>query len=210
MLGAIPRRRNRPVAQTVYFDLMAAVGAALAVLASGALVGATAASARPPLIEHQNEPCVCNLVLVGWGHSAGGQEWVQRYGARKQSRFLSLSLPAANGEDNGAGASWNDGALSRIVFIASFGNGFAPPDWMEVSGAATADVRTIRFTFSNRPPLVVHPYMASTRLRRRFPFLRQIRFYVVFYGGVEGRVKAITAYDGAGRELKRHPLRRSR
>jgi hypothetical protein len=184
--------------------------AVLAVLASGALVGTTAASARPPLIEQQDEPCGCNLVLVGWGHSTGGQEWVQRYGVRKQSRFLTLSLPAANGEDNGGEGSWNDGALSRIVFIASFGNGFAAPDSWEVSGAATADVHTIRFIFSAGPPLVVHPYMASSRLRHRFSFLRHIRFFLVFFSGREGTVKTATAYDGAGRELQRHRARRRR
>jgi hypothetical protein len=169
----------------------------------------TAASARPPLID-RSDPCGCDPVLVGWGHSRGGQEWVLRYGVRKQGRFLTLSLPAANGEDNGAEASWNDDALSRFVFRAGFGRGFAPPDPLEVDGAATAEVRTIRWVFSDRPPLVVHPYMASSRLRHRFPFLRHIRFYVAFYSGVEGTLKTTTAYDAAGRKLKtRRAARRS-
>jgi hypothetical protein len=182
--------------------------ALLAVLASGALVSTTA-SARPPLID-RSDPCGCDPVLVGWSHSRGGQEWAQRYGVRKQRRFLTLSLPSGNGEDNGGEGSWNDGALSRVVFIAGFGSGFALPDPMEVSGAATATVRTIRFIFSDGPALVVHPDMASSGLRHRFSFLRHIRFFVVFFSGREGTVKTATAYDGAGRKLKTHRPRRRR
>jgi hypothetical protein len=175
---------------------------------AGALVGTTA-SARPPLID-RTDPCGCDPVLVGWGHSRGGQEWVQRYGVRKQSRFLILSLPEATGADGGAEASWTDDALSHFVFHAGFGSGFAQPDPLEVSGAATVDVRTIRFIFSDRPPLVVHPYMASSRLRYRFPFLRHIRFFVVFYSGGEGALQTTTAYDAAGRKLKTRSARRSK
>jgi hypothetical protein len=71
-------------------------------------------------------------------------------------------------------------------------SGFAPPTPMEVSGAATAEVHTIRFIFSDRPPLVVHPYVASSRLRDRFPFrCRSMSRY------------RATARDRAVTELKR-------
>jgi hypothetical protein len=141
-------------------------------------------------------------VLVGWGHSKGGQEWAQRYGVSGQSRYFVNSLPEGTSSFGAAEASWNDDALSRFVFHSGFGSGFAQPDPLEVDGVARADVRTIRFIFSDRPPLVVHPYMASKQLRVRFPFLRHIRFYIAFYSGDEGTLQASTAYNGAGRTLK--------
>jgi hypothetical protein len=174
----------------------------VALVAFGAFVAGTAsASARPPLID-RSDPCGCNPVLVGWGHSQGGQEWAQRYGIYKKTQhFLMVSLPQ-NGTDNGGGSSWDGDALSRNVFHVGFGSGFAEPDPTEMDGAARQDVRSIRFTFTDRPPVVVHPYMASKKLRHRFPFLRHIRFYIVFFSGGEGTIQTATAYNGAGRRLK--------
>jgi hypothetical protein len=160
-----------------------------------------AAIARPPLID-RSDPCGCNPVLVGWGHSRGGQEWGQRYGVYKKSRFLTLNLPNGKGSDNGGGSSWDGDALTRFVFTTDFGSGFAQPDPTMIGGAATQNVRAIRFEFSDRRPVVVHPYMASKKLRHRFPALRHIRFYIVFFSGGEGTLKTATAYDGAGRKLK--------
>src|SRR4051794_5150207 len=97
-------------------------------LALGApLASSGAAVARPPLID-RSDPCGCDPVLVGWGHSQGGQEWGQRYGTFKASRFLMLSLPNGKGADNGGGSAWEGDALRRLVFTTDFGDGFAEPD----------------------------------------------------------------------------------
>lgn len=173
----------------------------VALLAFSALVGS--AAARPPLID-RSDPCGCNPVLVGWGHSQGGQEWGQRYGIYRRSRYLMISLPDAKGEDNGGGAAFDGNALSSSVFFVDFGDGFAPPDPTMMDGAAAEDVHKIQFIFSDRAPLVVYPHKASRRLRHRFPFLRHIRFYVVFFSAGDGTLQTATAYDGSGRELKKH------
>jgi hypothetical protein len=165
------------------------------------LASSGAAVARPPLID-RSDPCGCDPVLVGWGHSRGGQEWGQRYGIYKKSRFLMLSLPNGHGGDDGGGSSWDGDALTRFVFTVDFGGGFAEPDPTMLDGAASQNVRTIRFVFSDRPPLVVHPYMASEKLRHRFPILRHTRFYIVFFSGGDGTLQTATGYDGAGRKLK--------
>jgi hypothetical protein len=163
--------------------------------------GSGAAAARPPLID-RSDPCGCNPVLVGWGHSRGGQEWAQRYGVYKASRFLVLSLPDDHGDDNGGDTSWDGDALRHFVFTIDFGDGFAQPDSTMLDGAATQNVHAIRFVFSDRPPVVVHPYRASKKLRHRFPILRQTRCYIVFFSGGDGTLQTATAYDGAGRMLR--------
>jgi hypothetical protein len=174
----------------------------VALLAVGASLSATSsATARPPLID-SSDPCGCNPVLVGWGHSQGGQEWGQRYGIYKRSRFLMISLPDGKGSDNGGGSAWDGDALSRFVFDVDFGDGFGGPDPKMLDGAARQDVKTITFDFTDRPPVTVHPYMASKKLRHRFPFLRHIRFYIAFFSGGDGTLQTATAYDGAGRKLK--------
>jgi hypothetical protein len=174
----------------------------VALLTFGALLaGMTPAGARPPLIDH-SDPCGCDPVLVGWGHSQGGQEWGLRYGVHKETSYLMISLPDTAGNDNGGGSSW-DGWARGQMFTISFGDGFAQPDPQLVSGAAAEKIHTLRFTFSDGPPLVVHPRKASSRLRQRFRFLRHVRFYILFYADSQGEVQTVTAYDGGGRKLER-------
>jgi hypothetical protein len=113
-----------------------------------------------------------------------------------------ISLPDGKGSDNGGGSAWDGDALSHFVFTTDFGGGFAEPDPTMIDGAARQDVKTITFEFSDRLPVSVHPYMASKKLRHRFPFLRHIRFYIAFFSGGEGTLQKATAYDGSGRKLK--------
>jgi hypothetical protein len=150
----------------------------------------------------RSDPCGCNPVLVGWGHSQGGQEWGQRYGIYKKGRYLIISLPDGKGMDNGGASSWDGDSLSSFVFTMSSGDGFAEPDPTMWEGAARQDVKTITFQFSDRPPVTVHPYMASRKLRHRYPFLRHIRFYITFFSGGDGTLQTATAYDAAGHTLK--------
>jgi hypothetical protein len=173
----------------------------VALLTFGALLTATSSSAgRPPLID-RSDPCGCNPVLVGWGHSQGGQEWGQRYGVYKKTSYLMLSLPDAQGHDNGGGSAW-DGWTRKRLFTISFAGDFAEPDPEMVSGAAADQVHELRFAFSDGPTLVVHPKKASSRLRHRFRFLQHVRFYSLFYASSEGTLQTVTAYDGSGRKLK--------
>ncbi len=100
---------------------------------------------------------------------------------RSQAGSLHDAQPSSgNGEDDGGEGSWNDGALSPVVFIAGFGSGFALPDQMEVSGAATANVHTIRFIFSDGPgarcPSLhgVERVATSVFIPPPHPFLRRV------------------------------------
>lgn len=178
--------------------------ALLLTLAVPAGLAEAAHGKRPPLVD-RTDPCGCNPVLVGFGHSRGGQPWALRYGVRRRTSYLTISLPE-HGTDDGGGQSW-PGFRDGFQFTISFGDGFAAPDPVLVSGATSLRVRRLRITFGDRPPLVVHPWRAPAHLRKRFTFLRDVRFFVTFFDGGDGTFVGATAYDNRGRRLSRFPPR---
>jgi hypothetical protein len=152
---------------------------------------------------HHVKSCDCHPVVVGSGYSRGGQRWVHRYGIDKLHRnWVLFSMSNSNCEDPGCGYALSRRGLSHLGFPLFIGHGTAQPDPTSFNGVTSPNVSTITFQFRARPPVTVHPYLASERLRQRFPFLREIRFYTVFFEGDYRTLRRATAYDATGRTLK--------
>lgn len=155
------------------------------------------------LSRHHQKSCGCDPVVVGSGYSRAGQRWAQRYGIDKRHRhWVLFSMPNGNCPNPGCGFTVSRRELSRLPFNLFIGHDLAEPDPTAFNGVTSPDVRKITFKFSARPPVTVHPYLASEKLRQRFPFLREIRFYTVFFEGDYRTLRTAIAYDAAGRTLK--------
>ena len=164
----------------------------------------TETAKSPSDAAHHVSSCDCKPVVIRSGYSRAGQRWVQRYGIdRLRRHWVLFSMPNGNCDDPGCGYTVSRRGLARLVFSLLFvGHDLPQPDPTAFNGASSPDVRTITFQFSARPPVTVHPYRASGKLRQRFPFLREIRFYTVFFEGDYRTLRTAIAYDATGRRLK--------
>jgi hypothetical protein len=174
---------------------------AVGVLVAVVVAVSGSASARPPLVD-RTDACDCNPVLVDWGHTRRGQEWIQRFSVKGDVSGVRMDFPRAPGiNDRWTYSGQNRQVLKKPPYLMILADELASGETV-VAGATPERVHSLRMVLVGRPPLVIHPRKVSRALRRRFPVLQHRRFYA---RQIEGQVtlKNITAQDGAGRSLGR-------
>jgi hypothetical protein len=109
-------------------------------------------------------------------------------------------MPQPDGDDWGWGEDVPE-LFPRRGFTYGAGSGFGPGQDQVVSGLAGLSVVSIAIELEDGSSFVVRPRLAPARLRRSRPWLRHLRFYLVFFpDGPAPRSE--TARDSGGHVLR--------
>lgn len=145
--------------------------------------------------------------VVAHGVSPGGQQWSQTACLNGRQLVVELALPQPDGEDTGAGYAGPPPSGRAPLTPVGRGNGLGPAEEGELDGVAFQSVARLVIPFRAGAPTTVAVRPAPARDRHRLPFLRPLRFFVVFFPG--SRVPTtITALSRTGHVLARLPRRR--
>lgn len=94
-----------------------------------------------------------------------------------------------------------------FVFTANYGSEMSDYPESDVSGVTRRRVWTLTVEMSDGESINVQPTLAPPRLLRRFKWLRQVRFYDLFFPASQ-TPERITALDRQGNVLARYSNRR--
>lgn len=133
------------------------------------------------------------------GEEPSSGKGLQRY----VTLYFSLGRP---GENNEAGVYSSFPLLIFRTFVLHTTSGSQIDSFPEADTSGYASRRAVKLvaTMSEGPPLVFETQLAPAALRKRFHWLRSVRFFDQFYpAGIEPT--EISAYDRAGRLLDRQP-----
>jgi hypothetical protein len=123
--------------------------------------------------------------VVERGHIPG-QSWDQRACADGRNRIaVEFDLPEP-GYVDGGGMDVPHPSTRRSLFIDMPGQGWGSRHESEIDGVTFSSVDWLRLTFAHGAALTVPTRQAPARLRRRFPYLRHLRFFVVWFAGSRG------------------------
>ena len=174
--------------------LLATGAAALISLLAVAPAAACGGDTSGPVVEH--------------GASPGGQVWTQKACPNGNSPdvLVDIYLPQRDGEDVGGGIAALPPARRLPLLVDAPGDDIGPGGEGELDGATFQTVTSVRIAFAEGPPIVVPTRPAPARTRRRFAYLRQLRFFVVFFAGPR-RPVSVTALSNARHVLARWPVR---
>jgi len=138
--------------------------------------------------------------VVAHGHSPHGMPWkikTQRdrsdavdfeFDVGRNGYFTQLPLPIPR----------------SLVFSADTGTDLGHHHESDISGLTARRVFTLVAVMNDGRPLRFHPSLAPRRLRQRFSWLHDLRFFDRFYA-TDRRPRILKAYDGHGHLLlKRH------
>jgi hypothetical protein len=159
-------------------------------------------AAAPAALQQTPTP---TTFTVAAGRSAGGQHWVQTTHMEFGSVVVELSLPGPDGVDGGGGMRGRPTARAPLRMIAQ-GDGLGRTrDETEIDGAVPRVVRALRVTTARRTVLV-HTRPAPRRALRRWPTLRQVRYFVHFFAGGD-QALSVRALDARGAVIAERALR---
>lgn len=96
---------------------------------------------------------------------------------------------------------------SAFVFTAITGSDIVDYPESDLSGVTRAKVTELVVKMSDGELLTVRPSPAPTEIRKRFPWLRGLRFFDVFFPA-DQRPRVVTALDRDGDVLARYASRR--
>jgi len=193
-----PGRAERRLMRLPAVARVAVAGAFLAV----ALIASQKAAADGPRTPH----------VVAHGKSLYGVPWRIRMGEetsagkgprRYATLFFSIGRP---GELNEAGYFSTFPLLIFRGFVLHATSGSQIDSFPEADTSGYVSRRAVKLvaTMSEGPPLELETQLAPAALRKRFPWLRAVRFFDQFYpDGIEPT--ALSAYDRAGQLLERQP-----
>jgi hypothetical protein len=169
-----------------------------AVVAASAWVAAT--SAAPATA------CSCGEVrgpVVAQGTSPHGVTWkIRAHHEGPRAVAVDFSLDPPGYDDAGFSMGLPLPVASRFVFTAVSGSGLDPFREADLSGVAARRVEVLVVRMSSGPSLRIPPAPAPWRLRKRFDWLRGLRFFDAFFAEELDPVE-VTALDGRGRVLTR-------
>jgi hypothetical protein len=145
--------------------------------------------------------------VVEHGVSSGGQMWTQKAcpNGNSPELLVDIYLPQRDGEDVGGGTSGLPPSRRLPLLVDAPGDDIGPGAEGELDGATFQTVTRVRIAFAAGPPIVVPTRPAPGRTRRRFAYLRQLRFFVVFFPGPRSPT-SVTALNNAGHVLARWPV----
>lgn len=93
----------------------------------------------------------------------------------------------------------------ELVFTANKGSGITDYPESDISGVTQPKAVELVVKMSDGQFLTVRPVLAPPEARKRFPWLRGLRFYDAFFPSSQEPLK-VTAFDGDGRVLAREPV----
>jgi hypothetical protein len=176
------------------------IGASLALLASAVLVQMAMANSWEPLVAEQ---CIHRQKhLVAGGRSPSGKRWTVTASVRNNGScrtwLFSMDFRPSGTLRGSSRWSWRipaDGHLPMKFTInaqdESAGSGQA------FYGAVGAHVKTIDLVMSKGEHTVVHPKLPPLALRKRFVWLRNVRYVLHYYAAGE-RVRIARLFDTRG------------
>lgn len=155
--------------------------------------------------------CACGEfkgVVVAHGQSLYGVPW--RIKAAPMSPRTKTSPPGVRvhfsigAKDDGVGyfTSLPRRLPPALVFTATKGSGITAYPEGDLSGVAQRKAVELVVKMSDGQILTVHPALAPPETRKRFPWLRGLRFFDAFFPSSQEPLE-ITALDGGGRVLAR-------
>lgn len=147
--------------------------------------------------------------LVAHGKSLYGIPW--RIDAREElvprGRQATFGFSVGrSGENNDAGyfTTLSLPINRRFVLTGNQGSGTDPRLEGDVSGIARRQAVRIVAAMSKGPPLEIETQIAAPGLRRRYPWLRNLEFFNLWYPA-ELEARRLIAYDRSGRVLGAYP-----
>jgi len=149
---------------------------------------------RGPVVEH--------------GRSAGGQVWSQIACAVGRGHLdVEVSFPGPGGTDAGGGMLVPVPSSRRSLFVDAPGVGLGRRRSEDVlDGVAFRDVVGLRLVFRTGPPRMARTVRAPASERRRFRYVRGLRFFVYFFADSRGLPWRVCGIDARGSQTGCRPV----
>lgn len=159
----------------------------IAALASAPAAAACGGDTSGPVFEH--------------GRSAGGQLWSQiACAVGQQALEVDLLLPEPHGGDAGGGFGAPMPPAPNPLYVDAPRVDLGSDNEGEVDGVAFSAVTRLQISFRSGPPLIAATRRAPAGQRRRYAYLRPLRFFVIFYSGHRGIPKTVCVLNAGGRQ----------
>lgn len=164
--------------------------------------------------------CACGEfkgVVVAHGSSLYGVPWrikasrlVGMNPARPRTPYLlSTFLIGEPGSDSGYGSAMPLPVSQRFVFTANSGTYVGEYPESNLSGITNSRAVELQVEMNDGALLTVAPALPPRSLRQRFPWLRGLRFFDVFFSASQS-AKMVTAFSQSGAMLGRSKSHRGR
>lgn len=166
----------------------------------------TLAAAAAILLPGGAEACGCGEfkgVVVAHGSSPNGVPWrIKATHLTQAGEGPYLLVHFSIGDPEGEAGYFTSLPLPvpGTFFTASPGSEIDEYPESDLSGVTGTRVAELRVRMDDGTVLTVNPALAPAPLRQRFPWLRQARFYDLFFPAEE-EPQRVTAFDRSGRRL---------
>ncbi len=171
---------RRQGCETVARGWRASVASAAVMLISLAAASSAAACGGDlsgPLIEH--------------GQTKGGVRWSQRACRSGHELLVDLSMLDRHDHQLGGGMSLPFASLEGFLDVDALGVDLGSDHEDEIDGVAWENITRLQINFASGKPLVVRTRRAPLAERKVHRYLRQLRFFVIFYPGARGRATRV-------------------
>ena len=123
--------------------------------------------------------------IVARGHIPG-QSWDQRACLAGHRRLeVEFDLPQP-GYDDGGGMLLPLPSRAQSLTIDAPGVGIGIRHESDIDGVTFSTINQLRLTFAHGPTVTISTRPAPAKLRRRYPYLRHLRFFTVWFAGRRG------------------------
>jgi hypothetical protein len=109
--------------------------------------------------------------------------------------LVDLDLPEPGGYDDGGGMGVPFPLPAYSLFIDAPYNGYGADRANGVTGVAASGVTELRLSFRTGSPIFARTAPAPTAEVRRHPYLKRLRFFVIWYAGRRGVPRVICAVN---------------
>ncbi|MGZ6617575.1 MAG: hypothetical protein ACXVFQ_24510 [Solirubrobacteraceae bacterium] len=139
--------------------------------------------------------------VVEHGRSRGGQRWFQLACLTSKNHIeVDISLPGPGGTDSGGGMLQPMPTPKTSVYIDAPGVGFgAHSNEDEIDGVALRTTVRLKLYYRKGKPRTTRTVLAPAAERRRFHYLRGLRFFVYFFVDPHGLPQRVCGFDARGR-----------
>lgn len=156
-------------------------------LACAAAAQACGGNLKGPVMEH--------------GRSPGGQSWYQVACLAGRQLEVDVSLPGPSGTDGGGGMRVPFPTSRHALYVDAPGSGFGSQrNEYEIDGVALRTTIRLELHFRSGPTRTTTTVRAPFAERRRFRYLRNVRFFVYFFTDPRGLPQTVCGVNTRGRQ----------
>ena len=139
--------------------------------------------------------------IVEHGRSPGGQKWFQLACLTSKNHIeVDISLPGPGGTDGGGGMLGPMPTPKTSVDLDAPGVGVgARGNEAEIDGVAFRTTVRLKLDYRTGKPRTTRTVLAPAAERRRFQYLRGLRFFVYFFVDRRGLPQRVCGFDARGR-----------